>query len=246
LEREPAEAGLPLRGQRVYAGGVGPLEHYRASRIQSGETLRKELNMRTVLALALLVLLSFAGIAYGGQNSGASIVVDVDGLTPGDGGTDLLEGVGPSVDVDIAIYVYDATNLAAYEIKLTYDPAKLDLNLNYTTADNGRDEANFLNSLGATTPVFIKTVDGEVITLANAIQNATPENSPEGSGLLAIVSFTTKDTFSEDQGATFGFQSVELMDADGASDMATDTQPGYLNVREAVEPCRWGQIKAMF
>ena len=204
--------------------------------------------MRTVLALALLVLLSVAGIAYGGPNSGASVVIDVEGLTPGDGGVTLKTSVGPGVDIDIAVYVYDAVNLAAYEIKLTFDPAKLDLNLNYTTPDNGRDEGNFLNSLGATTPVFIKTVDAEVITLVNAIQNATAENSPEGSGLLAVVSFTTRATFSEDQGAAFVFQSVELMDAAGVPDMVApgNLQPGFLNKAEAVEPCRWGQIKAVF
>ena len=204
--------------------------------------------MRTVLALALLALLSFAGVAYGGPNSGASVVIDIDGLTPGDDGETLREGVGPGVDIDIAIYVYDVVNLAAYEIKLSYDPAKLDYNEQYTAADNGRDEGNILNSLGGSTPVFIKTVAVGVITLANTIQNATDEIAPEGTGLVAIVSFTTKATFTENEGASFVLQSVELRDAAGASDMLASgsLQAAHLNEPVAVEPCRWGQIKAMF
>ena len=134
--------------------------------------------MRTVLALVVLVFVSVSGIAYAGPNGHAKVLLDLDGLNPGDDHVVLKQQVGGGEDIDIAIYVYNVVNLSAYEIKLSYDPALLDWNENYTAADNGRQEGNLLNSSGGSTPVFIKTAEGGTITLANTIQNATADDRP--------------------------------------------------------------------
>lgn len=202
--------------------------------------------MRSVLVFFLLVGVA-AGV-YAGPNAAVTVTLDLDGLAVGDNGVVVRSGVGGGDYVDIGVYCHGVTNLAAYEIRLSYDPALVDWNEGFTTANNGREEENILNTMGGSTPVFLKKAEAGVVTLSNVIQDATTQTAPEGDGLMAIVSFTTKAGFSEDQEAEFELVRVELQDTGGATDLVLPANLASVRVNpsDAVESWQWGRIKATF
>ena len=205
--------------------------------------------MRTALVLAALVLVVVAGTAYAGPNWQARVTLDLDGLTPGNDHLVLKRGVRGGEDVDVAIYCYNVFNLIAYDIRLSYDPAVVDWNQDYTSK-NMRGEGNILDRFDVETLFFSKShpEDVAVIIIGNAIVDFTAETAPEGEGLMAIVSFTTKAAFAEDDQALFRLLSVELRDSEGHKDtvLPGNLREAGLNEADAVECHRWGQIKATF
>ena len=209
----------------------------------------------TIIGGVVLWVLSAVGMASAGQNSGATIVLDLDAATAGNQANDLQQNVGASEAVDIAVYITGAQNLKAYQVDLMFDATKVEWNAALTGDAFGRDEPNFMGSAGGAF-VFgkvLKEGTTDVVTILNGITSATADNTPDGDGLIGVISFTTLGGFSTNDKAFFKVAFFEFADVNNEVDTfdmpSTNVHPGIqvdLNEKTAVEADTWGRVKELF
>jgi LysM repeat protein len=128
--------------------------------------------------------------------------------------------VGATTTVDI--HIANVTNLYGADVKLTFDPALLEV----VDADSGRDGVQI--QLGTfLSPDFVakNTVDPAAGTIALAITQTAPRDPVSGSGDLATITFRGKANGT----SAVSFVSVSLSDPDGGA-ISAGTQGGSITV----------------
>ena len=207
-----------------------------------------------IIGGVVLWVLCAVGMASAGQNSGATIVLDLDAATAGNQANDLQQNVGASEAVDIAVYVTGAQNLKAYQVDLMFEATKVEWNSALTGDAFGREETNFMGSEGGAF-VFgklLKAGTTDVVSIVNGVTSATEANAPEGDGLIGVISFTTLGGFDTNTDAIFTVVFFEFSDTNNdldTFDMPSPHDPGirvFLNKRTAVEADTWGRVKELF
>jgi len=183
------------------------------------------------------LLISFTTTILAGENTRAGVSIDFDYTHAGDNGKTVVAGIDTLEDVQFEVYCHNAHNLAAFEIKIIYDTTKLTYTSFYE--DNAiTGENNFLKSAGGTILSLVSTPQAGILIVAAAIQHADTVNSPEGSGLLGVVKFTTAATPIVD--AELGFNQVIYRSAVGEEDTVTELNTniigGSINPSDIVAP----------
>ena len=205
----------------------------------------KNWKLFSFMTIGMVALLIGFNMTFAGENIRAGISFDFDYTHAGDNGITIVTGVDTSEDVQLEIRCHNANNLAAFEIKIAYDTTKLTYKSFYE--DNViTGEDNFLKLAGGTILSLVPSPKAGILTIAAAIQHADNANSPEGSGLLGVVKFTTAATPIVD--AELDFNRVIYRSAGGEEDTITEINTnvieGSINPSDVVAPSTIGNLMA--
>lgn len=179
--------------------------------------------------VTLIFLLSWMyALLLAEQNENAAIRIDFDYLTSGNQNQDSMDPPGTGVTVWLEIHVSGASNLDTYEFDLNYFSS--DLTFISAFEDNPfSSENNFLKKNGGSTTGWGATDYTTHINVRNTLVGNQGEDTPDGSGLLAVLNFTTK----VDAPGNLNFGTVKWLDNDGVQDLGTDKGDASLPIELA-------------
>jgi len=162
------------------------------------------------------------------QNANAAIRIDFNYSTSGNQNQNSMDPPGTGITVRLEVHVSGASNLDTYEFDLNYYSS--DLTFNSAFEDNPySEENNFLKKNGGSTTGWGATDYTTHINVRNTLIGNQGEDTPDGSGLLAVINFTTK----VDAPGNLTFGTVKWIDNDGAQDLGTDKGDASLPIELA-------------
>ena len=182
--------------------------------------------MKRLMRIAIIlqsVIISHYGLA--GQNNAAGIRIDFNYTQSGNQGVNSTIPQTIGTVIWLEIHAVNTSNLDTYEFDLHFNNAELVLNAAYE--DNPfSGENNLLKKNGGSTIGFGATNTGDQINVRNTLVGNQGDNSPDGTGLLALLKFTTIATAS----GSFTFTSGKWYDNNGVLDNCSDIGDASLPV----------------
>ena len=180
-------------------------------------------NLTKIFAVALVLALLGSVAVWAGQNASAGIRIDFDYTTSGNQGQDSISSPGTGVIVYLEVHVTGASNLDTYEFDLNYPSSDLTFNNAYeNNFPSGED--NFLTKNGGSTTGWGATDYGTYVNIRDSLVGDQGEDTPDGTGLLALLKFTTK----VDDPGNLAFGDVDWYDNTGVNDVCTDKGEGQI------------------
>lgn len=162
------------------------------------------------------------------QNANAAIRIDFNYSTSGNQNQNSMDPPGTGVTVWLEVHVSGASNLDTYEFDLNYSNS--DLTFNSAFEDNPfSGENNFLKKNGDSTTGWGATDYTTHINIRNTLVGNQGEDTPDGSGFLALINFTTK----VDAPGNLTFGIVKWIDNNGVQDLGTDKGDASLPIELA-------------
>jgi len=162
------------------------------------------------------------------QNENAAIRIDFNYSTSGNQNQNSMDPPGSGVTVWLEVHVTGASNLDTYEFDLNYSNS--DLTFNSAFEDNPfSGENNFLKKNSGSTTGWGATDYTTHINIRNTLIGDQGEDTPDGSGLIAVINFTTK----VDAPGNLTFGTVKWIDNAGAQDLGTDKGDASLPIELA-------------
>ena len=178
---------------------------------------------------AMLMIFCVASLTYGGQNSGASVTVDLYSAAPtttSDQGNSTITDIDADTDIYVKVYLNDVSNLFLYYVELLIDPNKLTWE-KYGLSDGkpsltgevniiNKEQTDFLAVYGgATVPgtadgIYTKVKVGAYMSVNRSV--ITDPYAADGKGLAAVIKLKTKSTFTSDDRAEIIVKQAKLED----------------------------------
>jgi hypothetical protein len=179
------------------------------------------------IIICCLCVLSFSGFCYAGQNSVAACRLDMDSSTWSYEDTSLADieqmAIGFKNDkLTVAVVAQNVSNLDTYQVEIHFNPDVLMFeNGNENSQNNGR--VNLLKINGGSTIGFqaIENKPG-VINISNTLIGTNTVQAPEGTGILAILTFKVIDQ----QATNLTVSNVYFIDSDRNEDFITTITGG--------------------
>jgi hypothetical protein len=179
---------------------------------------------RTILTISIIALATvFSGSVIAGPNSSAGCSVDMSIPLPG-----LTQSVvAYSNDtIDVAIVADNVSNLDTYQIELQFDPKYLQFAGAYEEDPFILGIDNILKKNGGKTIGF-QTIENKagLLNITNTLVGASTDQAPEGTGVLAIVSFKVLEKGT----SAISIKSAIFVDSNHNEDKVERISNGQLN-----------------
>jgi hypothetical protein len=161
--------------------------------------------MKTVRFFAAFMFAAMViGTANAGRNTGATVEIDWDASTP-----QIEHTCGAGDEIDLAVRVSGAVDLAGYFIRLEFDTSKVRF-IEVTKQIPG--ESAFIESSGGKPgPFLIVPSTNGTVEFAAGIVRADAAHAPDGNGTLLYARFSRK---SWDGNCPVKLSTVQLSDID--------------------------------
>jgi len=146
------------------------------------------------IGMISIIILCFPVLSLSGLNSSAQIAIDMDiSTTDYDASISAIENkasVNTEQTISVAIVAQNVNNLDTYQMDVVYDPDILEL---VNTVEDDPVVAGLTNILkknkGFTLGFTATKTQAGMVNIANTLVGNNPDQAPEGSGIMAILTF---------------------------------------------------------